>query len=342
MRPRPSASFALASGFWLLILLICAVPLFELSRLLITEPLVWRNAWPDAARWTVIVRTVALNTLAATLATTFAYAPGVVLGLSRSRWTILLWLLMPASIVMPSIVMTYGWAQVLALLHMTPKPQSMLDVTRCVVSLAAWSWPAGALLIALWLRRVDRSTLPQAALDGALRSARLRLAAPGVVLAWGVTFLLAMQEFAVYEPTGIRVISVDVRAAWDTGMDLAGNPILLSREDLARQTGRIAAGLIVALPGVVIALTVATSCLIYAWWLARDFDVASDHERSTPVGKSSALAQPCRCCSRSACRRWRCCCRSRPASIRYCSIEHIRLRSSGRCGSGCPPAWCRS
>ncbi len=275
---------------WAIVLGACGLPLGQLFWTVATSDVVWRSALPgDVVRRETILRTVVLNGCAATLATAFAIVPGAYLGLARRSFsTALFWLVLPASILLPSIVMTYGWAQVLALVHLTPRPASALDLARCVTSLAAWTWPACAIVIAMWASRVERSMLAQARLDGARTRLTLRLLLPAVLLAWAVAFLLAMQEFAVYEPTGVRVISVDVRAAWDTGMDLAGNPIVRGADSIGADD-RLVAALVTALPGVVIALAVAVLLLLAAAWTARDFSLSDSTESTERLPRRVAV-----------------------------------------------------
>jgi hypothetical protein len=88
----------------------------------------------------------------------------------------------------------------------TPAATGAADVARCVWSLATWLWPIPAAVAGLALRRSDTQVQQQALLDGvhwrmcsASSSARSSPARHRRVL--------AMQEFAVYEPTGISVVA---------------------------------------------------------------------------------------------------------------------------------------
>jgi ABC-type Fe3+ transport system permease subunit len=101
------------------------------------------------------------------------------------------------------------------------EPGSVKDIARCVWSLGAWLWPIPAGVVGLSLRRLDSDLQQQAVLDGALGRTTFRQLAPAIAASFAMVLVLAMQEFAVYEPTGISVIAVEVRTVFDTGGMLA-------------------------------------------------------------------------------------------------------------------------
>src|SRR5205814_9469924 len=69
----------------------------------------------------------------------------------------------------------------------------------------------------LALRRLDTTVQQQALLDGALRRVTFRQLAGPIVASLAIVTVLATQEFAVYEPTGISVIATEMRMVFDTG-----------------------------------------------------------------------------------------------------------------------------
>src|SRR5438067_10036997 len=73
---------------------------------------------------------------------------------------------------------------------------------------------------------MDTQVQLQALLDGALWRVTLRELAGPLAAAAAVAAALAMQEFAVYEPTGISVVATEVRMVFETGaFSSADNPI---------------------------------------------------------------------------------------------------------------------
>jgi ABC-type Fe3+ transport system permease subunit len=150
---RDRGQIAAWSGLWLIVGVGCALPLAWAVWQLLTSPTLWASVWPDSFRFRLLWRTFLLNGVAASVAVGFAVAPALVMGLTRAgRW---LWWVVPIPLVLPSLVLTYGWSQALVWIGQEPRPQSALDVTRCVVALASWLWPAPAMIGAVMLRRVD-------------------------------------------------------------------------------------------------------------------------------------------------------------------------------------------
>jgi ABC-type Fe3+ transport system permease subunit len=254
----------------LLVLTLCGLPL--LWSAILAGGAIGGVSIELAVQWPVVWRTIFLNAVSATIAVLLATPVGITLAMSRTKWRSLLWLLLPAPLLMPSIVMTYGWANLLSLLHLTPRPQSVADLARCVVSLSAWLWPAGAVVMWAMISHSDWSWLQAARLDGSASRLVARGAVGSVLMAWAVCFLLAMQEFAVYEPTSVQVLSLAVREAHASGLNLAGRAII----DTGDPAARLAAAMVVALPGIAASIAVALVVVLLARWLSRDFDSTSE------------------------------------------------------------------
>lgn len=149
------------------------------------------------------------------------------LGRGRGWLASALWLVLPICLLMPSLVIAYGWKQVLRLAGAEFEPKALGDVARCIWSLATWLWPVPAIVIGMALRRSDSQIQQQALLDGALLRVMLRQLAGPIIASTAIVSLLAMQEFAVYEPTGISVVATEVRMVFETGAySSPANPIV--------------------------------------------------------------------------------------------------------------------
>ncbi len=142
-------------------------------------------------------RTLGYNGAAAILATAMGLPAGLVLGRGRGRIARLLWVLLPAALLLPSLAYAYGWKQLVRLcmpgfdwvgdmrfylpivgtfhlpIDLTFRPNGAADIFRCIWSLGAWLWAVPAGLIGLSLRRMDTAVQQQAVLDGALRRVTL-------------------------------------------------------------------------------------------------------------------------------------------------------------------------
>ena len=108
-------------------------------------------------------------------------------------------------------------------IDLTIAPGGWVDTGRCIWSLAAWLWAVPAGLVGLALRRMDTDVAQAAVLDGALVRVTARQVLGTVVAAVAVVTVLATQEFAVYEPTGISVVATEMRMVFDTGSVSAVN-----------------------------------------------------------------------------------------------------------------------
>ncbi len=147
-------------------------------------------------------------------------------------------------------------------------PGRGLDTFRCIWSLAAWLWAVPAGLIGLALRRMDTDVQQQAVLDGVLYRVTFRQLLGTILASVAIVTVLATQEFAVYEPTGISVVATEVRMVFDTGsVSSADNGIaapgyLMGGKTSPDQPARAAAAVATALP--LVGCTVALAVLA-AW-----------------------------------------------------------------------------
>jgi DNA-binding beta-propeller fold protein YncE/ABC-type Fe3+ transport system permease subunit len=228
-------------------------------------------------------RTLLYNGGVALIAMLLGTPVGFVLGRGRGLVAKLMWVMLPVSLLLPSLTYAYGWSQFLRLLHMKLAMTGPADVTRCVWSLATWLWPIPAAAVGLALRRMDVQLQLQALLDGAIGRVTLRAIAGALASAGAIVGVLAVQEFAVYEPTGISVVATEVRMMFETGsLSSDTNPItapmggggmnMEDREGLPDQRARAAAAFATALP----LLIVVAALSIPALRTARKFSAASD------------------------------------------------------------------
>jgi ABC-type Fe3+ transport system permease subunit len=260
---------------WLILLVCCGLPLAWLFVQLGTHPHVLRDAIPDRFRWWLIARTFGFNAAAATIATVIAIPVGLAMSIGRGVWARVLGVVVCVPLLMPSLVMTYGWKQVYAVAGVDPMPQSAADVVRCIVALASWIWPVPAMTLAFVLRRTDPNVMQQARLDGVELKMLARFAAGPLVLGFLVAMLLSLQEFAIFEPSGISVISTEVRAVFETGSSLdLGWSILPDHADGhgPSQEERTGAALAVMLPTLLATIVFALLCWRSAGRLSEGMD----------------------------------------------------------------------
>ena len=231
---------------WGIVGLCALLPLGWLAGSLLGFPAAWGDAWPDAWRWGLLGRTLLYNGLAAAGATLLAIPIAAALGRGRSIFAKSLWLVLPVPLVLPSIVLTYGWKEALRHLGVTPVPADPADVARCIVSLAAWLWPVPAAVIGLALRRLDPAVQEQATLDGAKSRVTAAALGPAAVAGFAAAFVLAGQEFSVYDATGVSVVATEVRMVYQTGAFLDARPT--AAEGYPSLTARSASAAAVGLP----------------------------------------------------------------------------------------------
>jgi ABC-type Fe3+ transport system permease subunit len=218
---------------WTVFALCCALPVVWMAVALVSTPGAFKAIHPIGFHVKLLGRTLLYNGAVAVIATTLAIPVAIVLGKGRGAVAGVLAFVLPAALLLPSIVYSYGWMQVLRVANeylrghgwverlgihsVYPMPGSAGDVWRCVWTLATWLWPIPAGVIGLSLRQLDADLQQQALLEGAYwRVVGRQLAGP-TVAALAVVAILAMQEFAVYEPTGISVVATEVRTVFETG-----------------------------------------------------------------------------------------------------------------------------
>lgn len=168
----------------------------------------------DAQLFESTLRTFLHSASVATLACAVGVPAGLSLGFSRRRQALAV-VMLALPLLVPTLVHSYAWREALMLVRLDPRPQSFADELRCVITLTAWSFPVPAGVIGLYLKRVDTSPLLQATLDGVFTRAAVRSAVPAIAAAWAAVFLLASQEFSVFEATGLRVLSTELRISWE-------------------------------------------------------------------------------------------------------------------------------
>ena len=261
------------------IVVVCAgLPLAWMAGVLGSNPDVWRELVPTRWRLGLIGRTLGYNAAAGVIATAMGLPAGLVLGRGRGLLARLLWAVLPAALLMPSLSYAYGWSQVVRVIRplvqpwgVTFEPAGVADTARCVWSLAAWLWAVPAGLVGLALRRADTDVAQAAVLDGALLRTTARQLAGTLAASVAVVTVLASQEFAIYEPTGISVVATEVRMVFDTGsVSSATNAITATglggagAQELRLspdQAARAAASVATALPLVVCTALLATAAV---------------------------------------------------------------------------------
>lgn len=247
--PEARSRWARLGGFLtvlpaVLVVGICSgLPLIWMAgAVVMASPQVRAELHVTSFRAELMARTIGYNGLAAVIATIMGLPAAFVLGRGRGVIAKAMWVILPAALLMPSLSYAYGWAQFVRLMRvaladhygtpflqrwgLTFPPGGVADTLRCIWSLAAWLWAVPAGLIGLALRRLDTNIQQQALLDGAPRRVALRQLMPAIIASLAVVTVLATQEFAVYEPTGISVVATEVRMVFDTGaLSSPANPI---------------------------------------------------------------------------------------------------------------------
>jgi iron(III) transport system permease protein len=263
----------------LIITICCLMPLAWMVGAIVANPVVRTELKMTRFRAALLGRTLGYNGTAAVIATLMGLPAGFVLGRGRGWLAKVLWLLLPAALLMPSLSYAYGWSQFVRLtrpafrpLGVTFIPGGTADTLRCIWSLAAWLWAVPAGLVGLALRRLDTNVQQHAVLDGALHRVTLRQLAGPIIASLAIVTVLATQEFAVYEPTGISVVATEVRMVFDTGaMSTPDMPITVSGylsggKMSPDQAGRAAAAVATALPLLGITILLA---IVAAWGAGR-------------------------------------------------------------------------
>src|SRR5688572_15379992 len=144
--------------------LCCALPVGWMLYALLATPDAWGALRPVGFHLRLLGRTLLYNGAVALLATLLAIPVAIVLGRARPRLAGALAFLLPAALLLPSIIYAYGWMQVLRIASVYHMPGTAADVWRCVWTLATWLWPIPAGVIGLSLRRLDGDLQQQALL----------------------------------------------------------------------------------------------------------------------------------------------------------------------------------
>jgi ABC-type Fe3+ transport system permease subunit len=227
----------------------------------------------------VLGRTLGYNLAASALACLLALPAAVVIGRGRG-WLAgaILWI-SPLSLLFPSVVNTYGWNRALDLLAVRPAPGTAGDALRCIWAMATWLWAIPALAGGLALRRMDSQEQLQAMLDGALWRITLRRLIGPMAAALAVVFVLAGQEFAVYEPTGISVVATEMRTIFQAGVVggdwtvIAG--ISAQAQSSSDQAQRAAAAFGAALPLLILVMALAGGGVVLGRRFSEHPEIAS-------------------------------------------------------------------
>lgn len=278
------AGFATAFPAALIFFVCSGLPLlWMIGAIIFASPAVRAELHVNSFRAHLLARTIGYNGLAGVIATLMGLPAAFILGRGRGWMARVLWILLPAALLMPSLSYAYGWSQMARILRpalrplgVTFIPGGVADTLRCIWSLAAWLWAVPAGLVGLALRRMDTSVQQQALLDGAPRRVTIRQLLPAIVASWAVVTVLATQEFAVYEPTGISVVATEVRMVFDTGAysapdnPIAGQVAQGSGYRSPDQPARAAAAVATAMP--LLAVTVVLAALVA--WASTQFTAA--------------------------------------------------------------------
>lgn len=264
--PDP-VGIAIALPAGLLLGVACVLPLGWILLTLAGSQQVRAELSISSFRLALLGRTVLYGISVAVLATALATPAALVLGRGPGWLRRLLWTVLPAGLLMPSLAYAYGWSQFVRLwreqfaaIGVVFDPAGFWDVVRCTWTLAGWLWPIPAILIGLGLNRMDVGVQQQAAVDGALWRITLRQLVAPIAASVAVVTLLATQEFAVYEPTGISVIATEVRMVFETGaFSGLANPMTvpLGGQMTADQASRAAAAVATGVPLIIVTLVLA-------------------------------------------------------------------------------------
>lgn len=258
---------AMAAPSVLLLTVCCALPLAWLVWTILASPDTRDSLNLSWFRWALLGRTVLYNLAVGILATVMALPAALVVGRGPLLLRRLLWVVLPVGLMMPSLAYAYGWSQFVRLcgpgfdaIGISFAPASGADVARCVWTLAAWLWPIPAVVIGLALRRMDVTVQQQAVLEGALWRITLRQLRSPILASVAAVTLLATQEFAVYEPTGISVVATEVRMVFETGAfsGLAQSIDTAAAQVPPTQVSRAAAAVATALPLLVVTILLAS------------------------------------------------------------------------------------
>ena len=145
---RASSRRALLSlPIWVVFLFCAALPLLWIGWKILSNPGALVELSFDEFRIQLLLRTLLYNISAGLIATLLAVPAAIAIGRGRGSISAILWILLPLTLLMPSIAYTYGWSQFVRLnlelfqqLGVSFEAASPSDVVRCVWSLATWLW----------------------------------------------------------------------------------------------------------------------------------------------------------------------------------------------------------
>ena len=235
---------------------------------IVSHPSVVADLGLNKFRATLLVGTLTYNFLVAIVATLLALCPAIVIGRGRGKSATFLLVTLPAVLFMPFLALEYGWLQCVRMLRpaihslgWSLEPGGWLDVARCIWSLSAWLWVVPAFIIGMSLRQIDPAIQECALLDGDTFRITLRQLSGPIVASIAVVTILATQEYAVYEPTGINVVATEVRMVFSTGA-FSSLPDQSNGGESAplTQSERAAASVTTAAPLMLVTLILARIC----------------------------------------------------------------------------------
>ena len=239
--PFPREALATRGIIWVVFIACCALPMAWMVWALCSSADAWRALHPFEWHMALLGRTLLYGLIVAVMSMVLAWPVAIVLGKGKGVAFGVLGFVLPVALLLPSIVYAYGWVQILWLANgyaqehgwlpvgvksLVPVPGTLADIARCVFTLGTWLWPIPAGIVGLSLRRLDSDMQQQAMLDGGYWRVVGRQMLGPILIAFTVVAILAMQEYAIYEPNGISVVATEVRTVFVTGQPGSmSNPI---------------------------------------------------------------------------------------------------------------------
>ncbi len=200
------------------------LPLLWTAVVILQHPGSLADIWLSSFRLKLLASTLLYNALVAMLATIIGLPAGWVMGRNRGWMGKVMWACALGTLLLPFLAFGHGWNEAFRItrpfwkaIGVTFSPGGVSDTARCIWTLASWLWGVPAVIIGLALRRLDPDLQLAGWLDGALYRTTFRALLGPLIAAAAATMMLAAQEFAVYEPTGVRVVATEVRMVFATG-----------------------------------------------------------------------------------------------------------------------------
>ena len=223
-RGTPRSGFVCALPALLIVGVCCGLPLIWTAMVIIRNPAALADARLSGFRAELLARTLGYNVFAAVIATLMSLPAAFVMGRGRGLLAKSMWLIAPAALLLPFLSFGYGWSQVFRLCQPLFRsvgigflPAGTADTLRCIWTLSSWLWGVPACIVGLQLRRLDPELQMAALMQGAQVRVTLRLLLGPILASAAILTVLATQEFAVYEPTGVSVVATEVRMVFSTG-----------------------------------------------------------------------------------------------------------------------------